>query len=520
MPAPRNVLLIVTDQWRGDSLGALGHPAARTPNLDALAAEGVMFKRHFGQSAPCGPARASLLTGQYVMNHRVSANGVPLESRHPTLATAARQAGIDPVMIGYTTTTPDPASTVPQDPRFREIGDVMDGFRIFAHMDEVEFRSYLTWAEARGAQLPMPEPQDIWLPAEGPPGPTDQPSRITAAQSDTAWSGEHALAFLRGVAPDLSPSGWPWLLHLGFYRPHPPFIAPAPYHALVPDSAIPPPIGAASRAEEAAQHPMLAHWLATQKQGTYFHGADGRVESLTPDDIRCTRRAYYGLIAEIDDWVGRIVAALKARGQWEDTLVIFTSDHAEQLGDHGLLGKLGWFDQSYHLPLIIRDPRGGARGRVVEALTESIDIMPTILEWLGADTPASVDGVSLMPWLRGETPGVWRDAVHFEYDLRGGYPRPGTLPPGTRDVGPQTGSMAVMRTETWKYVHIAGQDPVLYDLRADPLETRNIAADPAAQGLLAEAAQRMLTWRLGHAARGQTGVAASPDGLVARTQAR
>ena len=124
MAKHRNVLLIVADQWRGDSLGVLGHPSALTPNLDALARDGMTFRSHFGQSAPCGPARASLLTGLYVMNHRVVANGVPLDARHPTLAREVKQAGIDPALVGYTTTTPDPRVVGP--------GDGLRGFMAFA----------------------------------------------------------------------------------------------------------------------------------------------------------------------------------------------------------------------------------------------------------------------------------------------------------------------------------------------------------------------------------------------------
>ena len=118
-------------------------------------------------------------------------------------------------------------------------------------------------------------------------------------------------------------------------------------------------------AQEAAQHPLMAHFLATQKRASYYQGANGPVSPLADDEIRQTRRAYYGLIAEIDHQFGAVFAELRRTGQWDDTLIVFTSDHGEQLGDHHLLGKLGWFDQSYHLPLIIRDPDAAARGRVV-----------------------------------------------------------------------------------------------------------------------------------------------------------
>jgi arylsulfatase A-like enzyme len=511
MARARNVLLIIADQWRGDSLGVLGHPASLTPNLDALARDGVLFRRHFGQSAPCGPARASMLTGQYVMNHRVVANGIPQDARLPNLAIELRRAGIDPALIGYTTTTPDPRQTPPGDPRFFEIGDIMEGFRTVAHFDEVEFRNYFAWAAQRGLTLPEADARDAWRPAEGPAGPSAAPSRIPASLSDTAWSGEHAIEFLRTTRPDR-----PWLLHLGFFRPHPPFIAPAPYHAMIADDRIPAPLRSTSREAEAAQHPMVAHWMATQRNRSYFQGAEGLVSALTDADIMLTRRAYYGLIAEIDDWVGRVLQALKASGQWDDTLIVFTSDHGEQLGDHRLLGKLGWFDQSYHLPLIVCDPAARTRGHAVDAFTEAVDLMPTLLDWLGLEIPAACDGVSLLPWLAGETPAAWRDAVHFEFDLRGGFPHPSTLP---EDIPPEAGPMVAMRTEQWKYVHFTGLPPVLYDLAVDPLEMKNVAAEPAYRGLLAEAAQRMLSWRIAHTDIAMTRLCASPAGLVQRVPA-
>jgi arylsulfatase A-like enzyme len=506
MADARNVLLIIADQWRGDSLGSVGHPACITPNLDALAADGVTFRRHYGQSAPCGPARASMLTGLYVMNHRVVANGVPLDATLPTLATEALRAGIDPVLVGYTTTTPDPRTTGPGDPRFREIGDVMDGFRIFAHFDEVDFRTYFGWAEGLGMVLPA-DPQDAWRPTEGPLGPTARPSQVPAQASDTAWSGRHALDFLRTTRPDR-----PWLLHLGFFRPHPPFAAPAPYNDIVTADRIPPRLRAATPEAEAAQHPALAHFLRNQPCASYFQGATGRVAALDDAAITQTRQTYYGLIAEIDVWVGQVIAELKRSGAYDRTLIIFTSDHGEQLGDHHLLGKLGWFDQSYHLPLIIRDPdQPATRGTSVDAFSEGVDLMPTILDWYSAECPPC-DGASLRPFLAGATPASWRSEVAFEYDLRGGYPAPKTLPDALRGAGP----LAVLRSATWKYVHLPGLDPVLYDLVADPFELVNIAADPTRIGLLAHAAGRMLDWRIRHESRGLTGICATPEGLVSR----
>lgn len=505
MARRKNVLFIIADQWRGDCLGLLA-PWVRTPNLDALARRGVTFTRHFGQSAPCGPARASMLTGLYVMNHRVVANGVPLDSRHPNLALELRRAGRDPCLVGYTTTVPDPRNTTLNDIRFTEWGDVQEGWRVFAHFDEREWRNYFAWVRSKGIELPA-RPMSLMAPP-GPPGPSTAPARIPAAASDTAWTAEHAIRFLHTSRKDR-----PWVLHCGFFRPHPPFAAPAPWHAV--SAAEPPPaIGAASLEAEAAQHPLMAYWLGAQKRGNYFQDANGLVQPLTQQEIALTRRAYYGLIAEVDDAIGKILVELERSGQAEDTLVIFTADHGEQLGDHGLFGKLGWFDQSYHLPLIICDLANGAgHGRRVNAFTEAVDLMPTMLDWLDIPVPRACDGVALTPWLRGKTPAAWRDAVHFEYDLRGGWPDPARSPLG---LAVDQAAMCAMRTNDWKYVHFAALPPVLYDLRRDSDETRNVAGDPAYAALLAEAASQMLTWRMRHADRTLTHLCATPDGLVDR----
>jgi len=512
MTAPRsrrNVLLIVVDQWRGDSLRFLGHPAVRTPNLDAFAADAATFRSHWCQGAPCGPARASMLTGQYVANHRVVTNGVPLDARHPTLASELRRAGYDPEIVGYTTTTPDPRHVPASDLRYTEIGSVMDGWKVSAHFDEVQYRNYFAWVSSRGGPVPKDAPTDVWLPTEGKPGPTRSPSRIPQEFSDTAWSTDRGLACLEAQGRR------PWAVHLGYYRPHPPFIAPAPWHEAVDEAAIPVPVRATSVEVEAAAHPALAHYLGGLQSGKFYRRAEGLVRDLTDDEVRATRKAYYGMIAEVDAALGRVFDWLKKTGQWEETLVVFTSDHAEQLGDHRLLGKLLWFDQSYHIPLIVRDPLApaSARGKVHDRLTESVDLMPTILDWLGRDAPASCNGRSLMPFLREGAPADWREEVHFEFDLRAGYPDPSGAPMGLHY---DAGGMAALRDRDWKYVHFASLPPLLYDLRNDPHELHNLAGDPAHAATLARYAQRMLDWRMRAAERTLTDLCTSASGLYDR----
>lgn len=162
-----NILLIVADQWRGDHLKATGHPVLDLPNLEALQAEGVTFARHYVQCAPCGPARSSLHTGLYLMNHRVVRNSTPLNRDFTNLALEARKANHDPCIVGYTTTTPDPRSTHPNDPRFYVLGDIMEGWRevtSFAPRHE----PYVGHLRKHGLAAPTDGYAKYWEPETGP----------------------------------------------------------------------------------------------------------------------------------------------------------------------------------------------------------------------------------------------------------------------------------------------------------------------------------------------------------------
>src|ERR1700743_972763 len=196
MSASRNVLLIVVDQWRGLMLPKLGAGYLKLPNIDRLCAEGVTFRNHFTQAVPCGPARASLLTGLYLMNHRAVQNTIPLASRFTNLAHELRRGGYDPALVGYTTTTPDPSKTAPNDPRFFILGDIMEGFHSVGSFENRN--AYFGWGESPGSKMPpfkMPTPrEDIWRPQGAPgAGATDRPAVIPKELSDTAWFTERGL---------------------------------------------------------------------------------------------------------------------------------------------------------------------------------------------------------------------------------------------------------------------------------------------------------------------------------------
>jgi arylsulfatase A-like enzyme len=160
-----NLLLITCDQWRGDCLSAAGHPVVRTPNADALAAEGVLFRRHYAGAAPCSPARACLYTGLYQMTNRVCRNGTPLDARHGNIALYARALGYDPTLFGYTDTAPDPRRLSPRDPFATTFEGVLPGFTARQLLPEHQ-KQWLSWLRTRGVETRAGFPE-IHLPVAG-----------------------------------------------------------------------------------------------------------------------------------------------------------------------------------------------------------------------------------------------------------------------------------------------------------------------------------------------------------------
>ncbi len=197
--------------------------------------------------------------------------------------------------------------------------------------------------------------------------------------------------------------------------------------------------------------------------------------------MRKVRAIYAGLAMEVDHHLGRVFAALRDSGRWDDTVVVFTADHGEQLFDHWMLGKTGYFDQSAHIPLIIRDPRpasNAGRGQSVRAFTESIDVMPTLSGARRARRAAELRRGEPAAFLRRTAPATWRDEAHWSLDFRDirskRFERLFGLPSDWCN-------LQVVRTEKLKYVHFAGQPPVLFDLVEDPDELVNRADDPGAR---------------------------------------
>ena len=517
-----NVLFITADQWRGDCLSALGHPCLRTPQLDALAREGVIFSRHYAQASPCGPSRASLYTGLYLHNHRSVVNGTPLDPRHTNVALEARKAGYEPALFGYTDVSVDPRQHQPNDPGSGAYEGVLPGMLpVVWMMDNVMKEPYLPWIaelQSRGYEI---TPAEVFRPKPDFPdtasrGATFAPARFAAADSNTAFLTDEVIKYL-SVRQDE-----PWFVHLSYLSPHPPFIAPEPYHAEYDLADVPLPVRAATPADEAKQHPYLDYYLHHQREVdvTFRSKYKGHHLHISDHDLRQLRATYYGMMSEVDAQISRLVAFLQDIDCYDNTLIVFTSDHGEMLGDHWQLAKYSYFDQTFHVPLIVRDPRPEAApwyGRVVDAFTESVDVMPTIVDWLGLEVPSTCDGESLLGLCRSEESIPWRSEAHFALDFRN-FTDDNEGP--ILGLKPDQCAFTVLRDEHFKYVHFTALPPLFFDLNEDPMEFNNVAKVPAYQERILEYAQKLLSWRMNHEDRGLTHVRLTPTGPVTHLDRR
>ncbi|MCZ6882838.1 MAG: alkaline phosphatase family protein [Gammaproteobacteria bacterium] len=497
MSAPINVLFITADQWRGDCLSSGGHPCVQTPNLDRLAADGLIFEQHYAQATPCGPSRASIYTGKYLHNHRSLINGMPLDTCHTNVALEARKAGYDPVLFGYTDIFTDPQQRVPGDPAMPSHEGVLPGMTqvIPGETNELPDSNALPWfadLQAKGYSVPegvlgVFKPRE----ASGQGGLTSAPAQYSVEDSFTAFLTDEAIKYFSANKDR------PWFVHISYLAPHPPFIAPEPYHSMYDPVDVPKPVRAATLEEEAAQHPYLDYYLHNQRGwGIHYNHESKNNIKLDDKDVLQARATYYGMMSEVDAHIGRLITYLEEAGIYENTLVLFTSDHGEQLGDHWQFSKYGYFDQSFHVPLIVHTPETGvkcARGRRVDAFTESVDIMPTILEYLGVAIPAQCDGEPLTLFCQGETPTNWRKEAHWGFDFRNFNDRDGNIALGLK---PEQCAVNVIRGKRYKYVHFKELPPLFFDLEQDPHEFENLAQQPEYRNLMQEHVQKMRSWQM------------------------
>ena len=468
-----NVLFITLDQFRGDSFGAAGHPLVRTPTLDRIAREGVRLSRHYSQAAPCSPGRAALYTGMYQMNNRVVANGTPLRRGLDNIALVGRRAGYDPTLFGYTDQGLDPNQAEGfDDPRLESYDGILPGFSVGLYLPESQ-AGWVQYLRAQGYDVPSG-----WAPALR--GEADRPAELSL-------SGFLTTRFVQWL--DRQESGW--FAHLSYLRPHPPYVAAGDFSTMYDpaDVDLPiPPVVAAQR------HPL--HEIALNVAAS--------TAPSEPTKMRELKAQYYGMISEVDHQLGRVVQAIEDRGEWDSTLVIVTSDHGEQLGDHGLLEKLGFFPQSYHVLGLWRDPRTSNAGVTIDRFTENVDLLPSLAEALGVAAPVQSDGRSLHPLFNDENV-EWRRAAHYEWDYRSFWINGFTSRwPGDRTLSRQ--NLAVSVSDDVGYVQFADGSYRCFDLVADPTWRTEVVDFER----VVRAAQEQLVWRQEHLAREMTDMLLQP----------
>ena len=486
-----NILFIITDAQRGDCLSRLGHPTIQTPNLDRLAAKGVLFSSAYVQCPVCGPSRMSLHTGRYVHAHRSSWNEVPLPADEGTTGTYFSEAGYRAAWMSKTHYVKDYfTDPPPEDQPFETIGqwctEPMRGFEDWAYDRFRPGQPYRAYLEAQGY------PERVFTTGFGsivstPTGelldPNDYrasrfPTVVRAEDSRTAFFANRAMDFIR----EASGGDRPWLLALNYFSPHHPWVAPAPYHAMYDPDQVPPP----NRHPDELKNPHPMHKLY-------------RIESGSPplDDeeyCRLVRAVYYGMVSEIDHHVGRLLDFLEEQGLLDSTIIVFTSDHGVFLGDHWMRETELWFDESHRVPLIIYDPSSdadGTRGQIQDALVEEIDILPTLMDAAGLELPYQIQGRSLMPMIReGVVPARWRTEVHSDWDFRFFWV--------SRELGlrPEQCRMWMIRDREFKYVHFNALPELLYDLQEDPQEWYNLARDSEYRGVIERYRVKLLDWRM------------------------
>jgi len=494
-----NILFIMFDQLRFDYLSCAGHPHLHTPHIDRLAGRGVRFSRCYVQSPVCGASRMSFYTGRYVHSHGAAWNNVPLKVGELTLGDHLRDAGMSSWLVGKTHMRADiegmqrlglsrdsvigaRVSECGFDIHVRDDGLCAEGPDGFYDERRSPYNEYLKSRQYPGnnpwhdyANSGVDEDMTIasgWLMKHA-----DKPANIKEEDSETPWITSQAIEFLAQRKSDKNP----WLCHLSYIKPHWPYVVPKPYHDLYQTKHILP----ARRHPDERDDPNPVY-------NAFMNNVIG--QAFQRDEVReKVLPAYMGLIKQCDDQLGRLFNYLDNNGFSDNTVIVVTSDHGDYLGDHWLGEKDLFHDCSAKVPLIIFDPSTRAdatRGKVVDELVESIDLVSTFIELAGGTNPDHiVEGRSLLPFLYDQTPQQWREFAVSEYDY--------SMTPMAARVGvaPRDARLFMIADKRWKFMHAEGNvQPMLFDLQNDPEEYFDLGTDSAYQSVIDTMYCRLSQW--------------------------
>lgn len=406
MPQP-NILLITSDQHRADSLGCAGHPVVRTPHLDALAYQGMRFEHAYSNCPVCIPARTSLITGLQAHRYGMPAYCEEYRIERPRekfLGSLLTQAGYQTELVGKT--------------HWHTSAQCRGGFE------------HVTWMSSLRKERLIKSGRATTLDGMGFNEMSTTLSELPPELQMTNWVVDRALDFL-----DTREREQPFFLWTSFQDPHPPLVIHEPYYSMYQDATIP--------------VPVLPEWCDSDAcpAGLYNHRWMWNPGPLSPEEIHAARAVYYGMVTNLDHQIGRLFGQLIADGDWDNTLVIYLSDHGDQLGDHGDVAKSTFLEHSVRIPMILRPPAdtGVSPGVTSGALMDIADVLPTICEYAGVPAPEDIDGKSVAPVMRGET-SVHHEAIHGQIE-----------------------DMHMWRTERYKYLYFAEDgSELVFDAVNDP----------------------------------------------------
>ncbi len=489
-----NFLFIMCDQLRHDYLSCYGHPTLETPHIDRLAERGVRFENAYCQSPLCAPSRASFYTGRYQSSHGVCSNDDATQLGEYMLADYLRPLGYRTAVVGKTHSYKDPAEiqrcAISPDSEFAKSA-VSGGFEPYEHHEglypdpilpvSLGYTRYLNsvgYADANPWQTRANSGIDKngnlhsgWSLRS-----SVYPAAVSDEHSETAFTTRRAMDFIDETGNQ------PWCLHLSYIKPHWPVIAPAPYHRVFEKKHLQHPVR--SESERTDPHPVIDAFMKAEYS-----------QNFADDDIRnIVVPAYMGLVKQIDDYVGRLWTFLQDRDLLDNTVIVFTSDHGDYLGDHWLGEKDLFHAPSVKIPFIVVDPNERAdstRGQSLSELTEAVDVVPTFVELAGGQVAIErLEGRSLVPVLRSETSATsWREYAISEIDYCDRSAR------YELNIEPYECRATMVCDGNWKYIYYKGYPQQLFDLDEDPDELNDLGRHPGMNTVVEWMKEAIFDWQ-------------------------